>query len=69
MLNWEMLYSSFYLYLFKLIYLFIYFFFLFFRLNSTATTETLVSVMSQMGTMMKKANSSLDVKNIHAALE
>ncbi|CAD8137663.1 unnamed protein product [Paramecium octaurelia] len=40
-----------------------------FQLNSAATTETLVQVMSGMSKMMKQANSAIDVKNVQQAIE
>ncbi|CAD8059855.1 unnamed protein product [Paramecium sonneborni] len=40
-----------------------------FQLNSAATTETLVQVMTGMSKMMKQANSAIDVKNVQQAIE
>lgn len=39
------------------------------RLNSAATTETLVQVMTGMSNMMKQANSAIDIKNVQQAIE
>ncbi|CAD8056881.1 unnamed protein product [Paramecium sonneborni] len=40
-----------------------------FTLNSAATTETLVQVMTGMSKMMKQANQAIDVKNIQQVIE
>lgn len=39
------------------------------RLNQCATTETLVGVMKGMNTIMKQANSAIDVKSVQMAIE
>lgn len=39
------------------------------RLNTAATTETLVSIMKGMGQVMKQGNEAIDIKNIQMAIE